>query len=239
MRYSPPCRATTRPGRQTARFPTPSRGAIDTARKSVCHDYFDLRLQSHDAAAARGIGPGARRNADTALHLVPPRSRRIPGGHPRRPGRGRRLYPGKTPVRRAGRRHARRGVAGALRQHPRDRRLEPRRRPGHAQAGRLAGGRAPARTRSGRHRDVQERRPPADHRLAGPGRAGRGLAGRRARCHVVRPGAGPRGRRPGAPLPRAERTHRQPAGLAGRVRVALDPRQPDRPGPVHALQRLY
>ena len=64
---------------------------------------------------------------------------------------------------------------------------------------------------------------------------GRGPGGRRAGRHRVRAG---RRRRAGAPLPGARRTHRQPQGLARRVRVEMVGRQPDRPGPVHPLQCL-
>ncbi len=128
-----------------------------------------------------------------------------------------------------------RGIARQVRQHPRDGRLEPRRFASHAQVGRLAGRRAPARPRAGAHRHVQEFRPLAGDRFAGTGRTRRWFRERRAGRHLVH--ARRRGRA-GAALPGSRRTHRQPQGLAGRFRAEMDRQQPDRPGPVHALQCL-
>ena len=70
-----------------------------------------------------------------------------------------------------------------VRQHPRNRRLEQGRSPGQPENRRPAGAGASARRRTRADRDLQERRPPADHRRAGCGRArcraGVGCAG----CH--------------------------------------------------------
>ena len=79
-----------------------------------------------------------------------------------------------------GTQYRRGGIAGQVRQHPRDRRLGPGRGPGDAQDRRAAGGGAPARSRAGAHRHLQERRAPADHRPAGAGGAGGGPG--RATC---------------------------------------------------------
>ena len=67
------------------------------------------------------------------------------------------------------------------------------------------------------------------------GRTRRWFRERRAGRDLVR--ARRRGRA-GAALPGSRRPHRQPQGLAGRLRAQMDRRQPDRPGPVHALQCL-
>ncbi len=69
----------------------------------------------------------------------------------------------------------------------------------------------------------------------GSGRGGGGTGWRRPGRHLVRPG---RRRFAGASVPGAGRHHRQPAGLARRLRIEVVGRQSDRPGPVHALQCL-
>ena len=188
----------------------PSRPTMPTL---ICDCNKTMPLQEKTLGAALG------EELDASLQPVPARSRRLPAGDQGRRRSGRGVHPGKAPVRRDRRADRGRGLAGQVRQHPRDRRLEPRRVARHAQDGRAAGRRAPARSGAGAHRHVQERGPPAGDRPAGRGRARRRLRRRRAGRHAVHPG---RRGRAGAPLSGAGRAHRQPQGLAGRVRAEMD-----------------
>ena len=129
----------------------------------------------------------------------------------------------------------RRGLAGQVRQHPRNRRLEP----GRGQAmPKMAALLAAA------HLPDPEPVPTVTYKSAGrlliigPLEQAERAAGLVSDVLDVTLFTQGRRRRAGAALPGARRPHRQPHGLAGRVRTEVVGQQPDRPGPVHALQCL-